>query len=259
MDSITDIEAAVIRVVSWLADSGCTPATSILAVQAYHSELAELDKRAIPAEFVKADSVWQNSSRHRIVVATDAMGMGIDNPDIRIVVQWKLPSSMCSLLQQAGRASRSPNVSGQFIWLVESWCYEEDDATQQQSSTSESLGQLSQAPTLDRALDTSLPVSPRPPEQEKPRRLSQKAKKDAERRSRLPDGFWQLINGRLCIRKAILQFFGEDISQHQQLRACCSRCSVIDIPQPPATKKTLSNVKSTPWMAAAAREALLTW
>jgi superfamily II DNA helicase RecQ len=89
MDSIADIEAAVIQVMSWLIDSGCTAATSILAIQVYYSELAELDKCAISTEFRKADSIWQYSSCHHIIIATDTMGMGIDNPDIGHIVQWR--------------------------------------------------------------------------------------------------------------------------------------------------------------------------
>ena len=60
---------------------------AINAVQAYHLELAESDKRRISAEFEKPDTESVlDSSMHRIIVATDAMGMGIDNLDIRLVV-----------------------------------------------------------------------------------------------------------------------------------------------------------------------------
>ncbi|KAI9772918.1 MAG: hypothetical protein M1840_008800 [Geoglossum simile] len=243
MDSIAGIEAAVRRVMSWLIDSGCTSAMSAPAVQAYHYELGEPDKRARSAEFVKADSTWQYSSCHRIVIATDAMGMSINNPDIRHVIQWRQPLSMCSLIQRAGRASRSPKISGHFIWLVE-----------------EALSQPPQGSVPNEALDVNLPALPSAlPGQEKPRRLSTKAVKNLERRSQLPDGFWQLINSGSCIRKEILKFFSEDVSQHQQLDACCSQYSTISILWPPVPKRTLCNAKSTPWMAAAARKALLTW
>ena len=29
-----------------------------------------------------------------ILVATDAYGMGIDNPDVKLVIQWDLPSRL---------------------------------------------------------------------------------------------------------------------------------------------------------------------
>ena len=42
----------------------------------------------------------------RILTATDAYGLGIDNPDVKRVVQWLLPSSMQKLYQRLSRAMR---------------------------------------------------------------------------------------------------------------------------------------------------------
>lgn len=42
----------------------------------------------------------------RCMAATTAFGMGVDKPDIRLVANWQLPSSLFDLLQQTGRASR---------------------------------------------------------------------------------------------------------------------------------------------------------
>ena len=49
-----------------------------------------------------------------ILVATDAYRMGIDNPDIRLVIQWDLPLSFNSMIQRIGRAGRK----GQQAWFV---------------------------------------------------------------------------------------------------------------------------------------------
>ncbi len=41
-----------------------------------------------------------------ILVATDTYGMGIDNPDIRLVIQWDLLISFKSMIQCIDRAGR---------------------------------------------------------------------------------------------------------------------------------------------------------
>ncbi|EJF62115.1 P-loop containing nucleoside triphosphate hydrolase protein, partial [Dichomitus squalens LYAD-421 SS1] len=62
----------------------------------------------------------------RVLVCTDAAGMGCNMPDIDRVVQWKLPATFSHFIQRAGRAARGPGRMGVAILLVERSAYNTD-------------------------------------------------------------------------------------------------------------------------------------
>lgn len=57
------------------------------AIEVYHRSTYDGDKRAIVADM-------RTEGRVRIVMATEALGLGINLPDIRRVVQYGIPKSL---------------------------------------------------------------------------------------------------------------------------------------------------------------------
>jgi len=67
-------------------------------VALYHGGRNAAERRQAQDEFM-AGSV-------RVMVATNAFGMGIDKPDIRFVVHYQMPGGLDSYYQESGRAGR---------------------------------------------------------------------------------------------------------------------------------------------------------
>lgn len=94
------------------------PGTAIIYVRSRKAtqEISQwLSKKKITASFYHAglsfeertkrqDSWVQNKSR--VMVATNAFGMGIDKPDVRVVIHLDLPENLESYYQEAGRGGR---------------------------------------------------------------------------------------------------------------------------------------------------------
>jgi ATP-dependent DNA helicase RecQ len=64
----------------------------------YHGKLPMKERKDAQERFMREP--------RRVVVATNAFGLGIDKPDLRFVVHWNFPGSLEAYYQEAGRAGR---------------------------------------------------------------------------------------------------------------------------------------------------------
>ncbi len=69
-----------------------------LIAEPFHAGMAAPDKRRVQDGFI--------SGEIPVICATNAFGMGIDKPDVRLVIHADIPGSLENYLQEAGRAGR---------------------------------------------------------------------------------------------------------------------------------------------------------
>lgn len=65
---------------------------------AYHAGMAHAERSLVQQDWLH--------NKTRVIVATNAFGMGIDKPDVRLVVHLDLPETLEAYYQEAGRAGR---------------------------------------------------------------------------------------------------------------------------------------------------------
>ena len=88
----------------------------------------------------------------KVMAATNAFGMGIDKPDVRLVIHMDLPDSIEAYFQEAGRAGRDLKPAEAFLLVSES------DVKQLQDNLQQSFPEMERLKRIYNALGNYLKV-----------------------------------------------------------------------------------------------------
>lgn len=202
-----------------------TEAQSKEAIVAFHRDLAEDDKERIISKFSNADS------RIRLLLATEAIGIGVDILDVRRVVLNVLPMEYDPAIpwQRVGRVGRD-GKSSEMIILLEEWVKGPKQANHPIQRYQEAHSNVvinDKDGDGDSNVDDDSDIQMRAAPCSNAKAPGKTFLAEMERRSKLPDFWYSLANESRCLRELFLDQFDEP----QQFRTntergrCCSNCN----------------------------------
>jgi superfamily II DNA helicase RecQ len=197
---------AVLRIMShWLVDAGLSLTGAKSVVKPFYGKMSSRSKNKISADF------RMENSKARILLATDAVGMGVGNRAVELVIQYDVDkivtssSEMKTIMQRLGRAARGQSENGHFIWLVPRYVF---------------------GPTMANDLDDNVPTTAEDEAMVEDNVVALN-KTEASKHNAMADVFNRFFDPNRCTRQVLLDFFCEPANpngaQPQRNERCCNK------------------------------------
>jgi superfamily II DNA helicase RecQ len=206
-DSKKEAYTAMRECMNWLQESDTHTYSAKQArdtIKVFHRDTAKFDKEAIIAQFQQL----AHRSSIRVIFATEALGLGVNLPDVRRVLLYGFPKGEepAIIWQRDGSASRD-GQDGEIILLIDEWVEgprTSPPSTRKGSRNSQLQDEAMLAEEQNKAKKLSLP----------------------ERRGNLPNFWYTLSNEPSCLRIQFLDHFNEpqEFRRHIRKDRCCSNC-----------------------------------
>ncbi|WP_339175836.1 ATP-dependent DNA helicase RecQ [Solibacillus sp. FSL R5-0691] len=218
-----------------------------ISAAAYHAGKEAQDRQFIQQQFLAGQLEW--------IVATNAFGMGVHKENVRQVIHETMPATLSNYMQEIGRAGRDGKKAVAFLLYCDGdeqfakFIASEDlpknihvdrftevMAAGEQPQSLLANGEMSEV--VFRVL--SYWLARESAEEVKNRMLNLQIKKFEEVQLVL-----KLIEGTECMRKQVVQYFGQQLTKQQE--NCCSNCGidVSELVEERDPSKTM--IKMTNW------------